>query len=190
MLRGAAVAQGGLQRCSVSQTGSGSWGLVQLSSLHPGGGGAEASWGECRPLGLVEELRSSPSSFPGSLLQSSGALMLCLAHARILPAPGLRSHLQLIPAMPRKSRLTPLPSSSAHALVLPAAPVPDPFPSTHGPSHAKPLRSQHTGAVNPSPRASHSQVSAALGGQAPSVWLWPGDTLSVHPHAGGTLCMG
>lgn len=58
-------------------------GVTQLSSLHPRGECRGVVRGcpavLCQLLGLPEELRSSTSSFLGSLLQLSGALMPCLA---------------------------------------------------------------------------------------------------------------
>lgn len=163
------------------------WGLTHLSSLHPRAG-AEAWWqgGPAvlyQPFDLAEELCSSPSTFLGSLLQLCGALMPCVAPCQDPACTQAREPLAADPpaTMPRESCLPPsISNSSMDALALPAAPVPDPFPGTLGiagcqerglglglqaaqgqgccPSHAKPLCSQHAGAMYLSPRASRSQA--------------------------------
>lgn len=82
---GSAVIQSGLQGWCVYGNGSGSW-RCHTAQQSPSQGGVQRCCEglsscavPCQPLGLPEELHSSTSSFLGSLLQLSGALMPCLA---------------------------------------------------------------------------------------------------------------
>lgn len=124
--------------------------LTQLSSLHPWAG-VEALSGDgpavpCQAFGLAEELCSSPSSFLGSLLRLSGALMPCLASCQ---DPVCTRTADPSP-MPRESCLPPsIPSSFAHAHVcsLSARPLSwHPECCRYCLSHAKPLCFWHAGA--------------------------------------------
>lgn len=172
--------------CSDTELG----GVTQLSSLHPRGECRGVVRGcpavLCQPLGLAEELRSSPSSFLGSLLQLSGALMPCLApcqntacawapgplaadlpcHAQGKPPASLHPwFLCPCPQAPCSPCARPLFLERGVAWGLPAAPW-----HGHCPSHAKPLCSWRTGAMYASPEVSHSQARVRL------VLCWVGET--------------
>lgn len=158
---------------------------------HREGGGPAVP---CQPLGLAEELRSSPSSFLGSLLQLSGALMPRLALCQdpaCTRAADPPSHAQGKPsASLHPQLLCPCPCAACSPGARP--PPWHPARCRCCPSCAKPLCSRCAGAANPSARSTgQGQVSATPGqGSTPLGLTQPQGQPRCAPHAGESPCVG